>query len=64
VVLPIAFYDYCKSTGLAEIFRGTMQDGVILALSDAYKQLCLDGREAEREASKDLEGFLVTPPPK
>jgi hypothetical protein len=48
-VLPIAFCDYCKSTGPAEIFRGTMQDGVILALSDADKQLCLDGREAERE---------------
>ncbi|KAJ7802874.1 hypothetical protein B0H14DRAFT_3884335 [Mycena olivaceomarginata] len=63
-VLPTAFYDYCKSTGPAEIFRGTMQDGVILALSDADKQLCLEGREAEREASKDLEGFLTGPPPK
>ncbi|KAF7359171.1 hypothetical protein MSAN_01258800 [Mycena sanguinolenta] len=60
-VLPAAFYDYCKFTGPAEIFRGTMQDGVLLALSDADKQLCLEAREAQREASKDIENFLTAP---
>ncbi|KAF7353758.1 BTB domain-containing protein [Mycena venus] len=58
-VLPTAFYDYCKFTGPSEIFRGTMQDGVLLSLSDADKQLCLEARESQREASKDLENFLA-----
>jgi len=58
-VLPTAFYDYCKFTGPSEIFRGTMQDGMLLALSDADKQLCLEAREAQREVSKDLENFLA-----
>jgi len=58
-VLPTAFYDYCKFTGPAEIFRGTAQEGVLLTLCDADKQLCLEAREAQREASKDLENFLT-----
>jgi len=57
--LPTALYDYCKFTGPGEIFGGTMQDGVLLALSEADKQLCLEAREAQREASKDLENFLT-----
>ncbi|KAJ7491140.1 hypothetical protein FB451DRAFT_1222176 [Mycena latifolia] len=63
-VLPTAFYDYCKTTGPAEIFRGTVQDGVLLYLSDADKQLCLEAREAQREASRDLENFVASLPTK
>ncbi|KAJ7272936.1 hypothetical protein C8J57DRAFT_262601 [Mycena rebaudengoi] len=62
-VLPTAFYDYCKHTGPAEIFRGTLQDGVLLSLCDADKQLCLDARETQRDGSKDLDEFLLAPPP-
>jgi hypothetical protein len=62
-VLPTALYDYCKFTGPAEILRGTLQDGVLLALSETDKQLCSEAREAQREASKDLENFLTAPLP-
>ncbi|KAJ7184445.1 hypothetical protein C8R46DRAFT_1064092 [Mycena filopes] len=63
-VLPTALYDYCKFTGPGEIFGGTLQDGVLLALCAADKQLCLEAREAQREASKDLEAaFLAAPLP-
>ncbi|KAJ7778672.1 hypothetical protein DFH07DRAFT_910993 [Mycena maculata] len=62
-VLPTALYDYCKFTGPAEIFSGTVQDGVLLSLSDADKQLCLEARESQKEASKDMESFLTSPLP-
>ncbi|KAJ7042106.1 hypothetical protein C8F04DRAFT_1031061 [Mycena alexandri] len=58
-VLPTALYDYCKFTGPGEIFSGTLQDGVLLQLCAADKQLCLEARETQREASKDLETFLT-----
>ncbi|KAJ6497138.1 hypothetical protein C8R47DRAFT_1041832 [Mycena vitilis] len=60
-VLPTAFYDYCKFTGPAEIFRGTTQDGLLLSLPAPDTPLCLEARETQREASKDLEHFLTAP---
>ncbi|KAJ6546873.1 hypothetical protein B0H19DRAFT_1162841 [Mycena capillaripes] len=60
-VLPTAFYEYCKCTVPAEIFRGTTQEGVLLSLSDPDKQLCLEARERQ-QAGKDVESFLTTLP--